>query len=107
MKELLPEARDQLVTAYRAGQPLALLFDYDGTLTPIVDRPELAKLSRQTRLLLASLVRRPHVFVGVLSGRRLNDLKARVGVKRAYYAGTGGLELELGKGLIVHPQARQ
>ena len=34
-----------------------LLFDYDGTLTPIVDRPDLAVLAPETRNVLLSLSR--------------------------------------------------
>ena len=33
-----------LLGAYHAGEKLVMLFDYDGTLTPIVEFPWLAKL---------------------------------------------------------------
>ena len=35
---------------YHAGRPLALLFDYDGTLTPIVAHPNMAHLPDDTRV---------------------------------------------------------
>ena len=45
----------------------------------------------------------PSIFVGVLSGRAIDDLWDRVGVEGAYYAGTSGLELSLGRNAIVQP----
>ena len=42
-----------------AGRPLALLFDYDGTLTPIVRHPSLARLSAANRDRLARLTALP------------------------------------------------
>ena len=43
-----PEVAKQL----RDARHILLLTDYDGTLTPIVERPELANLSEDTRRLL-------------------------------------------------------
>jgi trehalose-phosphatase len=83
---------------------LALLFDYDGTLVPIVEHPRLARLDRATRGLLIRLMSRPRVFLGIISGRSLDDLKKMVRLPRVYYAGTGGLEVELLGVRIAHPQ---
>ena len=55
-----------------------LLFDYDGTLTPIVARPEAATLSHETRQLLSTVAGMDRFIVGVVSGRRLGDLEAMV-----------------------------
>jgi len=99
------EAMNRIREAHRGGAALALLFDYDGTLTPIVEHPRLAALDDAVRRLLAALAARPRVRVGVLSGRELEDLKSLVALPGLYYAGTGGLELDL-RGLhIVHPHA--
>ncbi len=87
-----------------AGQVL-LLFDYDGTLTPIVSRPELAKLSSETVELLSALSRREKYILGIVSGRSLADVRTRVGVQEIIYAGNHGLEIQ-GPGLdFVHPEA--
>ena len=75
----LREIFDEMCKAYRHGSSLVLLFDYDGTLTPIVEHPRLAVLDRKTRRLLASLADRPRVHVGILSGRELDELRALVG----------------------------
>ena len=87
-----------------AGQVL-LLFDYDGTLTPIVSRPELAELSSETAELLSVLSRQDKYILGIISGRSLADVRARVGIQEIIYAGNHGLEIQ-GPGLdFIHPEA--
>ncbi len=103
----LREIFDEMCKAYRHGSSLVLLFDYDGTLTPIVEHPRLAVLDRKTRRLLASLADRPRVHVGILSGRELDELRALVGVPRLYLAGTGGMELDLHGHSIEYPRANR
>lgn len=90
----------------RAGHVL-LLCDYDGTLTPIVDRPELANFPERTRQLLQALARNRRFTVGIISGRALSDLKHRVGIGGIIYAGNHGLEIE-GPGIsLVNPVAQE
>src|SRR5260370_22091027 len=60
-----------------AGRRLAVFLDYDGTLTPIVARPELARLPPATGEVLARLARR--FPVAVLSGRAREDVAALLG----------------------------
>jgi len=84
---------------------LLLGLDYDGTLTPIVERPEAAHLPPAAAAALAGLAARPDTELAVLSGRALADVRARVGVAGIYYAGNHGLEI-VGPGLErVHPGA--
>jgi len=94
-----------VLDAYRRGASLALLFDYDGTLVPIAEHPRLAVLTSETRQRLDRLARTPSAFVGVLSGRRIDDLKHTVGVSGVCYVGTGGLELDLWGVPIMHPES--
>ena len=83
-----------------------LLSDYDGTLTPIVGRPDEAVLSPEVRKILGALAEKPSFSVGIISGRPLTELKAMVGVEGIYYAGNHGLEIE-GPGLkFVSPVAK-
>ena len=56
------------------AQPVALFLDYDGTLTPIVARPELAVLAADMRTELERVA--AHCFVAVISGRDLADVRA-------------------------------
>jgi trehalose 6-phosphate phosphatase len=84
--------------ACREMPHVLLFFDYDGTLTPIVSRPELAVLSPEVRNLLKALARKPALSTGIISGRSLAEIKAMVAVEGLYYAGNHGLEIE-GPGL--------
>lgn len=104
MSSPLAESVLPLLDAYRQGRSLAILLDYDGTLTPIVAHPRLAKLDRPTRRLLARLARHARVRVAVLSGRMLDDLRQMVHVPGLWLAGTAGLELDLGGQRITHPR---
>jgi len=75
-----------------AGRGLAVFLDYDGTLTPIVERPEAAVLSEDTRAVLRALARR--CPLSIVSGRDLADVRSRVGIPELYYAGSHGFDIE-------------
>lgn len=72
---------------------MALLLDYDGTLTEIASTPEQATLASSTRSLLRVLSRRPRMTVAVISGRSLNELRRLVMVRDLIYVGNHGLEM--------------
>jgi len=87
------------------GGHLLLLTDYDGTLTPIVSIPDEAWLPLAVRNDLQALARVPRIHVGIVSGRDVADLRERVVVPEAVYAGCHGLEIE-GPGMsFCHPVA--
>ncbi|HEY8021729.1 MAG TPA: trehalose-phosphatase [Thermoanaerobaculia bacterium] len=90
----LPDAlaRWPEIAARLAGHPLALFLDYDGTLSPIALRPELATLPAATRDILARLAER--MPVAVLSGRGREDVAALVGLPEIVYAGSHGYDIE-------------
>ena len=75
---------------------ISLFLDFDGTLTPIVSRPEKAFLSFQMRELIQRLCSVHKV--AIVSGRELGDIKERVGIQECIYVGNHGLEVE-GNGL--------
>lgn len=68
---------------------LLIFLDYDGTLTPIVRRPQDARLQAAVRRTLSRLVR--SVPVVIVSGRGLSDLRRRVGVPGVRYVAHHGL----------------
>ncbi|MCR4337240.1 MAG: trehalose-phosphatase [Candidatus Omnitrophica bacterium] len=72
---------------------LLLLLDFDGTLTPIAETPAHAILSQKTRGLLKKLAARRDITLGVISGRGLKDVQAKVGIKNIIYAGNHGFEI--------------
>jgi trehalose 6-phosphate phosphatase len=81
--------------AYLAGRPLALLFDYDGTLTPIVAHPSLAVLDESLRETLRGLAMLERVHLAVISGRSLADVAGKVRLSGVCFAGSGGSEIDL------------
>ncbi len=87
-------AWDKVRPLIKKAEHILLLSDYDGTLTPIVERPEIANLSENTRKLLRTLAKNPRYTVGIISGRALADLKGKVGLEGIIYAGNHGLEIE-------------
>jgi trehalose-phosphatase len=82
---------------------LLLLFDFDGTLSPLVELPHRAELPETTKILVRRLGTRPGVKIAVISGRAVSDIRSRVGLGSVYYSGNHGFEIE-GPGLSFrHP----
>ncbi len=98
-----PAVRERL----RGASRIALFLDYDGTLTPIVSHPSKARLSAAGRRLLRSLSRRPEIWIALVSGRSLKEVRRMVGVKGLCYVGNHGLELAGPKIRHVNPMARK
>lgn len=85
---------DELLAQLAARPDQAGLFlDFDGVLAPIVDRPEDAVPSPETRAELERLVER-YAVVAVVSGRAGDDVRSRLGVGGVVCVGSHGLELE-------------
>lgn len=84
-----------------------ILCDYDGTLTPIVSRPELATLSEKMRGILRLFSDHEHYKLGIISGRALEDVKDLVRIEGIYYAGNHGFEIEGPDTRNVHPIAEK
>jgi trehalose 6-phosphate phosphatase len=70
----------------------AVLLDVDGTLAPIVARPELAAVPEETRAEVRRLVGR-YGLVACVSGRSGAEAAHLVGVDGVVYVGVHGLEL--------------
>lgn len=91
--------------AWHTSGQLVLLLDFDGTLAPIVDRPELAAMPERTRRALDRLMAMQGVTAAVVSGRGLADVRERAAIPGIAYAGNHGMEIE-GAGLQrIHPEA--
>jgi trehalose 6-phosphate phosphatase len=89
----LPAAWPDIVRAAGPAVRLALFIDFDGTLTRIQRSHSTVRLSARVRRVLGSLVASGHL-VGIVSGRTLADIEARVGVRRAWYVGDQGFLLK-------------
>jgi trehalose-phosphatase len=77
----------------RTKKRIFLFLDFDGTLSPIVKNPDQAKLPKSSKALLKQLVKRKNLILGIISGRKLSDIRKRVGLKGIIYAGNHGLEM--------------
>ena len=82
-----------------------LLFDYDGTLTPIVLRPEDALLSAEVAGLLRQLAAQDRYVAGIVSGRSLEDLNLLAGIPGLILAGNHGMEIRGSDLEFIHPGA--
>jgi trehalose-phosphatase len=78
------------IVAWDARRP-CLFLDFDGTLAPLVPRPELAELPPAVRDLVGDLARRCPVCIA--SGRALDDLQEKVGLDQVYYAAEHGCQI--------------
>ena len=89
----IPNAMDGLesILALLDGGEAALFLDYDGTLSPIVKRPEDAVLPPETREVLRKIS--TLWPVAVVSGRGLEDVMGMVGLDGIVYAGSHGFEI--------------
>ncbi len=76
-----------------AGRKPAVFLDYDGTLTPIVERPELAVLPESMRDIVRDLSRR--CPVAVISGRDRADVERLVGIDGLIFAGSHGFDIRV------------
>lgn len=71
----LDESIEQVV----ARGPVLLGVDFDGTLAPLVDHPDLAVPDARGIEILTSLANRDDVEVAIVSGRSVGDLRERLG----------------------------
>ena len=87
----LPSARsDEFWDSIGDRRP-AVFLDYDGTLTPIVEHPDLAVLAPDTKTSLEALA--TVTTVGILSGRDVADVMDKIAVPGIYYAGSHGFDI--------------
>ena len=100
-----PKIQQSLQEAHRG----VLLLDYDGTLAPIVDHPDLARMPTETKEVLVELTAlaspEPDLVMGIISARSLEDVSARVGIDGLLYVGNHGLEIRGPNLEFVHADA--
>ena len=77
-------------------EKLVLLLDYDGTLAPIAPHPDMAIIPNETKRVLQRLANCPDMYIALISGRGVANVRSMVGIDNITYAGNHGLE-------ILHP----
>jgi trehalose-phosphatase len=82
----------QVARRFESRCGIALFLDFDGTLAPIEMHPEDVRLDDSARRTLSRLVRCPRVHVWIVTGRRRDDVRARVRVPGIRYLGLYGWE---------------
>jgi hypothetical protein len=96
-KIMIPDAFAQL-DSWRAERQrlghLLLALDFDGTLAPIVSRPEDARMLAEARGGIERLLKRADTDIAFISGRSLADLHDRCAFEGVYYSGNHGLEMD-------------
>ncbi len=97
----LPSALDpqQGALPHLRGQQLAVFLDYDGTLTPIVARPELAVMGDTMREVVRNLAM--YCPVAIVSGRDRVDIQHLVCLETLYYAGSHGFDIAGPQGMPI------
>ena len=81
------------------AEHLLIVLDFDGTVAPIVDRPDAAQPAPGAMDALHRLVRR--TTVAVLSGRSLDDLHARLPGLPVIHAGGHGAQIRAVDGSVL------
>ncbi|MEE8393093.1 MAG: trehalose-phosphatase [Rhodospirillales bacterium] len=104
MLSTLPSAFDRLdqIAARLKDKKPAIFLDYDGTLTPIADRPELAVLDSAMRDLISRLA--GNYTIAIVSGRDRLDVKELVGLENIIYAGSHGFDIAGPDGVSIRRQ---
>jgi trehalose-phosphatase len=81
-----------------------LLLDFDGTLAEFNPDPDAPVLTPERYELLSHISRAPGMSLGIVSGRRLDDLRHRTRLPdHVYHAGLHGLEIEVNGVRETHP----
>ncbi len=89
----------------RLAGSLALFLDFDGTISPIVAKHELAVIDPQIKNTLERLRDLSGVHIAIISGRELSDVRRRAGIDGIIYAGNHGLEIETDTLCFREPRA--
>lgn len=92
----------ELIFSHISHHRSIIFLDYDGTLTPIVSRPELAIMEESMRSALNELSSK--IPVAIISGRELDDVRNLVKIPHIYYAGNHGFELSYPDGTVTIPE---
>ncbi len=106
MKYLLKNIHD-IDERIHASKRIILLTDYDGTLTPIRESPDLAILSEEVRQLLVQFSSHKTFFLGIITGRSLKQIKKLVNIQKILYVANHGVEVEGPGVLYTSSEAQQ
>ncbi|CBI22538.3 unnamed protein product, partial [Vitis vinifera] len=81
---------DQMVSKAK-GKSIVVFLDYDGTLSPIVDDPDLAFMSDEMRSAVREIAK--NFPTAIISGRSREKVYEFVQLTEVYYAGSHGMDI--------------
>jgi trehalose 6-phosphate phosphatase len=89
----LPSAfdKEKEIKQRLSGKQVALFLDYDGTLTPIVERPDMALMAEDIRGVVRRLAE--YCTTAIVSGRSRSKVYDLVGIDGVFYAGSHGFDI--------------
>ncbi|MBP7088072.1 MAG: trehalose-phosphatase [Candidatus Omnitrophica bacterium] len=92
-------------TVFFSHRNLVFFLDYDGTLTPIAAKPQLAIISQSMKETVRKLAQK--YKVAIVSGRARQEVQDLMGIEGIFYAGSHGFDIK-GPGLsLLYPQAQE
>jgi trehalose 6-phosphate phosphatase len=100
---VFPDNIEKMLQNFQKKKP-AIFLDYDGTLTPIVPRPEDAVISDEMKNILKKVAEK--FTVAIVTGRDKEDVENLVGLDELIYAGSHGYIITGPDGLFMeHPDS--
>jgi trehalose 6-phosphate phosphatase len=78
-------------SAILTEKKLVLFLNYDGTLTPLVDKPDEAQVEDEMKKIIAELSKR--YLVVIMTGRDPQEVKRDIGIDQVIYAGNHGFDI--------------
>ncbi len=92
-------------TFFSKEKKTVFFLDYDGTLTPIVDKPSMAVLSPKMKETLKTLNKK--FQVAIVSGRSREDVENLVDIKELLYAGNHGFDIKGQELELIMPEVQK
>lgn len=82
---------------------IALFLDFDGTLAEIQPNPNATTIDTNAKDALQQLVARQKIFLAIISGRQIYDVRNRLGIeKNVTFSGNHGMEVIFTNGTEFH-----
>ena len=91
--------------AFSKDKDIVFFLDYDGTLSPIVERPEDAIITEEMRKTVTQLSRK--CLVAIVSGRMREDVENLAQIPNIFYAGSHGYDIKGPDFSMIQPQAKE
>ena len=94
------QSKDEIENKIKNASKVLFFLDYDGTLAPFHEDPDLVKTSKEMLHLLREIKKHPKAEIIIISGRMMNEIKQRVTLDDISFAAIHGLHIELNNGMM-------